>query len=60
MAIRWTIQTGAIDQAAGSYLGGKDMTIVVVGDRKVIDPQLAKLKLPVTYLPVDTAVSNAD
>jgi predicted Zn-dependent peptidase len=54
------IQTGAIDQAAGSYLGGQDMTIVVVGDRKVIDPQLAKLGLPITYQAVDTTVSNAE
>ncbi len=37
----------AIDSAARDYLAGKDLTIVVVGDRKVIDPQLAKLGLPV-------------
>jgi predicted Zn-dependent peptidase len=54
------VQTGAIDEAAKTYLGGGDMTIVVVGDRKAIDVQLAKLKLPVTYLPVDTAVSSGE
>ncbi len=54
------IQTGAIDSAAKTYLGGNDLTIVVVGDRKVIDPQLAKLGLPITYLPVDTAVSSGE
>jgi zinc protease len=54
------IQTGAIDQAAQTYLGGNDMTIVVVGDRKVIDPQLAKLGLPITYQPVDTTVSSGE
>ncbi len=54
------IQTGAIDTAAKTYLGGNDLTIVVVGDRRVIDPQLGKLGLPITYLPVDTAVSSAE
>jgi predicted Zn-dependent peptidase len=54
------IQTGAIDEAARTYLGGNDLTIVVVGDRKVIDPQLAKLGLPITYQAVDTGVSSAE
>jgi predicted Zn-dependent peptidase len=54
------IGTAAIDDAARTYLGGEGMTIVVVGDRKVIDPQLAKLGLPITYLPVDTGVSSAE
>ena len=51
---------GAIDEAARTYLGGNDLTIVVVGDRKVIDPQLAKLGLPITYQAVDTGVSSAE
>lgn len=37
----------AIDASARQYLAGSDLAIVVVGDRKVIDPQLAKLGLPV-------------
>ena len=31
------------------YLGGKDLAVVIVGDRKVIDPQLAKLGMPIEY-----------
>ncbi|WP_188643667.1 M16 family metallopeptidase [Tsuneonella deserti] len=54
------VKTGAIDTAARTYLGGDDLTIVVVGDRKVIDGQLAKLGLPITYLPVDTGVSSGE
>jgi len=50
----------AIDAAARKYLGSDDLTIVVVGDRKLIDSQLGKLGLPITYLTVDTNVSNAD
>ncbi len=49
------IRTNAIDQAARDYLGAGGLTIVVVGDRDVIDPQLAKLNLPITYLPADTS-----
>lgn len=37
----------ALDAAAKQYLAGSDLAIVVVGDRKVIDPQLAKLGLPI-------------
>ncbi|MFA6219308.1 MAG: pitrilysin family protein [Erythrobacter sp.] len=50
----------AIDAAARQYLGPEDLTIVVVGDRKLIDAQLGRLGLPVTYLAVDTNVSNED
>ncbi|MEZ5680322.1 MAG: pitrilysin family protein [Erythrobacter sp.] len=54
------IDKAAIDAAAREYLGPGNLTIVVVGDRKLIDSQLAALKLPTTYLDVDTSVSNAD
>ncbi|WP_133364788.1 M16 family metallopeptidase [Qipengyuania sediminis] len=37
----------ALDAAAKRYLGGSDLAIVVVGDRKAIDPQLARLGLPI-------------
>ena len=40
----------AIDASAKQYLSGGDLAIVVVGDRKVIDPQLAKLGLPVEVM----------
>jgi predicted Zn-dependent peptidase len=39
----------ALDRAARTYLGGNDLAVVIVGDRKVIDPQLAKLGLPIEY-----------
>lgn len=42
-----TLGAAAIDASARQYLAGGDLAIVVVGDRKVIDPQLAKLGLPV-------------
>lgn len=54
------IDPASIDAAARQYLGSEGLTIVVVGDRKAIDGQLAKLGLPVTYQPVDTAVSSGD
>ncbi|QKG70200.1 M16 family metallopeptidase [Erythrobacter mangrovi] len=54
------ITKDAIDAAAKQYLGPDNLTIVVVGDRKLIDAQLAKLGLPITYLAVDTSVSNAE
>ena len=41
------IRAAALDASAKAHLGGRDMAIVVVGDRKVIDPQLARLGLPV-------------
>ena len=44
------IGASAIDAAARQYLAGTDLAIVVVGDRKVIDPQLARLGLPVEVM----------
>ncbi|RKF21111.1 insulinase family protein [Altericroceibacterium spongiae] len=39
-----------IDEAAASYLQPDNMVIVVVGDRKVVEPQLADIGLPVEYI----------
>mgnify|MGYP001031799696 CR=1 FL=1 len=49
-----------IDAAAKAYLQPGAFAIVVVGDRKVIDPQLAKLDMPVEYLKTDTDVSGQE
>ncbi len=49
-----------IDAAAGKYLLPGDLTIIVVGDRKVIDAQLAGLDLPIEYADTDTNVSGAE
>ena len=48
----------ALDAAARSYLGADNLVFVVVGDRKVIDPQLKKIGLPIEYAPVDTSVGS--
>jgi predicted Zn-dependent peptidase len=45
-----TLGASALDASAKQYLAGNDLAIVVVGDRKVIDPQLAKLGLPVEVM----------
>ena len=52
------IDRAAIDGMAAKYLGPDNLTIVVVGDREQIDSQLGKLNLPITYLDIDTSVSN--
>ena len=54
------IDQAAINAAAARYLGPDNLTIVVVGDRNEIDPQLERLNLPTTYLAIDTDVSSAD
>jgi zinc protease len=41
------IDGAAINAAAAQYLHPRDMAIVVVGDRSVIEPQLAPLGLPI-------------
>jgi predicted Zn-dependent peptidase len=40
----------AIDAAAAQYLQPEQMVTVVVGDRKVIDTQLATLGMPIEYM----------
>lgn len=47
------IDAAAIDRAAAQYLGEKGLVIVVVGDRRQIDSQLATLNMPVEYLSAD-------
>ena len=48
----------ALDTAAGQYLQPGALVYVVVGDRKLIDPQLQGLGLPIEYAPVDTSVGS--
>jgi len=50
----------AIDGAARQYLQPDGLVIVVVGDRRDIDPQLKTLNMPIEYLAVDTAVSGSE
>lgn len=52
-AIYGAIDAMQIDAAARSYMRPDDMAIVVVGDRAVIEPQLAQLGLPVEYMAAD-------
>ncbi len=41
------IDAAALDNAARTYLQGEGLTFVVVGDRKLVEPQLKGLGLPV-------------
>ena len=55
---RYRAVTGpALDAAARQWLGADGLTIVVVGERKTVAPQLAGLGLPVEYV---TAPAAAD
>ena len=59
------IDAGAINQAAGTYLQPAGLVFVVVGDRKLIEPQLKKLGLPIEIAspvdgPVDSAPANGE
>ena len=54
------LDRAAIDAAAAKYLGPDNLAIVVVGDRKLIDSQLGKLNLPITYVDIDTGVSSGE
>jgi len=54
------IDAAKIDAAAREYLQPQGLVIVVVGDRKQIDPQLKTLGMPVEYLAVDTGVSGGE
>ena len=47
------IDAAAIDAAAARFLDPAQMVIVVVGDRKQIDSQLATLGLPIEYVAAD-------
>ena len=48
-----SIDAAQIDAAARSYLSPDDLAIVVVGDRKQIDDQLATLGMEIEYLNAD-------
>lgn len=52
------VNAKAIDAAAAQYLQPEGLVTVVVGDRKVIDPQLKDLGLAVEYMSVDKPVGN--
>ena len=55
------IDAAAINQAAGTYLQPDGLVFVVVGDRKLIEPQLKKLGLPIDIAgPVDRAAANGE
>ena len=49
-----------LSEAARSYLGAGELTIVVVGDRSQIDGQLETLDIKPTYVTVDTNVSKTE
>ena len=53
------IDAAALDTAAAKYLQPDGLIYVVVGDRKVIEPQLQGIGLPIEHLPVaDSRESN--
>ena len=59
------IDAAAINRAAGTYLTPAGLVFVVVGDRKLIEPQLKKLGLPIEIAspvdgPVDSAPANGE
>lgn len=59
LASRYRAVTGpALDAAAAKFLQPDGLVFVVVGDRKVIDPQLKGLGLPIEYMTVDKNVGN--
>jgi zinc protease len=49
------VDAHAIDAAAQKYLQGNELTFVIVGTRKVIEPQLKGLTLPVEFAVVPDA-----
>lgn len=56
-----SIDAKAINAAAGSYLQPASLVFIVVGDRKVVEPQLKKLGLPIEIAaPVDSAAPNSE
>ncbi|MFM2301358.1 MAG: hypothetical protein RLZZ84_1094 [Pseudomonadota bacterium] len=48
------IDAAAIDRAAASWLQPGGLVFVVVGDRKLIEPQLKGVGLPVEFMPAPT------
>ena len=55
------IDATAINAAAGTYLQPAGLVFIVVGDRKVVEPQLRKLGLPIEIAsPVDSAAPTSE
>ncbi|MFM5917378.1 MAG: M16 family metallopeptidase [Novosphingobium sp.] len=54
------IDAKAINAAAGTYLQPAGLVFVVVGDRKVVEPQLKKLGLPIEIAPVDSGAAKGN
>ncbi|WP_068074836.1 M16 family metallopeptidase [Novosphingobium lentum] len=52
------VDAKALDAAATKYLQPDGLVFLVVGDRKVIDPQIAGLGLPIEYLAVDNGTAK--
>jgi len=52
------IDATALDMAAKEYLRPDGLTFVVVGDRKLVEPQLKGLGLPVEIAPAPEAAAN--
>jgi hypothetical protein len=51
------VDAAAINSAARDYLQSDGLTFVVVGDRKIVEPQLKGLGLPVEIMPAPDAGS---
>jgi zinc protease len=51
------IDAKAIEEAARTWLGAEGLTFVIVGDRKVIEPQLKGINLPIEFAPAPEAGS---
>jgi len=53
------ITAAAVQKAAATYIQPKKMSVVVVGDRKVIEPKIRALNLgPIHFLSVDEVVGS--
>lgn len=52
------IDAKAINAAASNYLQSSGLVFIVVGDRKVVEPQLKKLGLPIEIAPVDSSADK--
>jgi zinc protease len=55
------IDAAAINAAARIWLGPEGLVFVVVGDRKLVEPQLKKLGLPIEIAaPVDSGPATGE
>jgi zinc protease len=54
------VDAAAIDGAARQYLQPQGLVFVVVGDRRLVEPQLQGLGLPVVIAPVDTTAPQGE